>query len=139
MELTKLQEVCEKMFELKVLKDNLDARKKEINVKLDAYKEIVMVELEKADMKSFKTKSMTLTRVDKRSVKILDHNLLLDWLESKDLLRHAIKVSAAAATSLYNDEFEKAQEAKDTDFLINGIAGLSDPAVYHTIQMRGKL
>ena len=96
-----------------------------------------MVELDKNDMKSFVTGNMRLTKVEKNSVKILDKNLFMNWLEEKGVLRDSLNVSAAKATQIWNEEFEIAKENNNTLIITDGIPGLSDPEVHSVVQLYG--
>ena len=127
------------MVELNEKLGQLDKRKKDINETLTQMKEVAMCALAENDMKTFKTGGMAITKVDKKSVRILDKNLFMNWLEEKGILRDSLTVSAAKATTIWNEEFEIAQENKDISFLTEGIDGLSEPETFSTISMRGKL
>lgn len=138
MEITELRAVTEEMFQLKAMNMVLDESKKKNTIRLNELKAIAMVELDKANMINFRSGNMLIIKTDKKSVKILDKNLLLDYLEEKGILRDSFNVTVATATTIWNQEYELAKETKDLDFVINGIPGLSDPETFTTISMRGK-
>ena len=137
MELDAFKKLTDAMFLLKEKIEGLDKNKKEITSELNKMKAIAMVELDKNDMKTFKVGDCALTKVDKKSVKVTDMNLFMNWLEQRGELRNSLTVSAAKATTIWNEEFEIAKENKDIDFLTKGVPGLSEPATHSLIQMRG--
>jgi len=139
MEVTELKELCNEMFRVKAEVAELDDAKKKLNITMLELKTKVMIELEKNEMKSFKTGDMSVTKVDKKAVKILDKNLFLDYLEDRGVLRDALNVTVAKATTIYNEEYELAMSEQNQDLIINGLPGLSSPETYSTISMRGKL
>ena len=138
MELDELKNICKKMFEIKTKLSELEETKKSLTLELNDYKRQVMIELEKNDMKNFKSGGMQLIKVDKKSVKIEDREAFLDWLESRGVLRDALNVTAATATQIYKEEYERAQDDGNMVFIMEGIPGLSDPETFSTISMRGK-
>lgn len=138
MELTELQKLTEELFRLKGLNDELTAQIKINSGLMNELKTIAMVELDKAKMKNFRSGNMLISKTDKKSVKILDKNLLLNYLEEKGILRDSFNVTAVAATKIWNQEYELAKENEDLDFILNGVPGLSEPSTHTTISMRGE-
>jgi len=139
MELESFKGLMSDMFAIKEKLTELDGEKKELTAELNKMKAVAMVALAENDMKTFKAGGMALTAVDKKSVRILDKNLLMDWLDEKGILRDSLNVSAAKATSIWNEEFELAKINKDVSFLTgDGIPGLSEPETHTIISMRGR-
>lgn len=138
MEVTELQKLTEELFRLKAMNDELTAQIKINSGLMNGLKAIAMVELEKANMNNFRSGNMLISKSDKKSVKILDKNLLLNYLEEKGILRDSFNVTAAKATTIWNEEYELAKDNNDLDFILNGIPGLSEPETFTTISMRGK-
>ena len=137
MQIEEMKKLTGEMFELKRAIDDLDKHKKELKTELDLKKSVVMSALEAGEMKSFVTGKMRCTKVDKRSVKVLDRNLFLNWLETRGELRDSLNVTAATANKIYNTELEIAQEQNDLTIIVDGIPGLSEPETFSTIQLYG--
>lgn len=137
MEIEEFKALVNDMFKVKQAITRLDEEKKELTAGLNEMKAKAMVELEKGEMKSFKSGDMRITKVDKKSVKIEDRNLFLNWLEENGDLRDSLNVTAATATKIYNEHYEEAKENQDLNFLTKGIDGLSQPETYSTIQLYG--
>lgn len=135
MEIAELKNTCVKIFELMGEIEDLDTEKKKINGKITELKKKALVELEKNELKNFDSGVGKISRIERRSVKIEDKYVFMDWLDNKGELREYLTVSAATAKKIYEEEFENAKENKNLDFLKDGIPGLSQPSIFVDIRM----
>jgi len=134
MSLSELQGLCQKMLEIK---DTIKEYKDEtslLNGQLSKLKAEAIEHLEKHDLKNFDHGAGKIIISNKKSVKILDKYKFFDWLKSKDMFEDIISVPAATATRIYNEEYDRAKDSGDIDFLTEGIDGLSEPNVFTDIR-----
>lgn len=132
---SELQDLCEKIFKLKAEVDDLDAQAKEKNKEIMGLKAEVLKHFEAHNLERFDSGFGTVTRKTRKSVSIEDRNLFFDYLEEKGLLRDSLNVTAATATSIYNQMADDAERNKDLSFLISGIPGLSEPKIFTDVSI----
>lgn len=135
MEIKELQDICEEIFTLKAEIDELDKQKTEKNKRIMELKALSVKQFEAHGLTKFDSGFGTITRKERKTVKIEDRNLFLNFLEEKGVLRDSFNVTAAKATTIYNEYFEEAKEKQDVDFIMNGIPGLSDPSTFVDISI----
>lgn len=127
---SELQDLCEEVFKLKKQVEDLDEQKKTLNKRIIELKSELVKHFEAHDLERFDSGFGTITRKVRRSVKIEDRNAFFDFLESKNLLRDSLNVTAARATTIYNELYERAEQEKDFDFITSGIPGISEPSLF---------
>ena len=134
MEVAALQILCQEMLKTKsVIKEYKDEITL-LNGQLSKLKAEALAHLEKHELKGFDHGFGKISITEKRSVKILDKYKFFDWLKSKNMFDDEISVPAATATRIYNEEYERAEDAADVSFLTDGIDGLSKPSVFRDIR-----
>lgn len=136
MEIQELQELCASMLEIRDKLADLDETKKGLNAELSVKKKIAVEMLEKHGLSNFDHGEGKIILNARRSVKIEDRNLFFQWLKENNMFEDSVSISSTTATRIYDEQFQKAQEESDIDFLTEGIPGLSEPNTFNDISFR---
>lgn len=137
MELNEFKQYCLDMKALQNKHKELKKQAAEIDKEFREMKAKALEILEAHGLQNFDTGQGKIIKTTRRSVSITDKNAFWSWLKDEGIFEDNCTISASVATKLYNEEFEKAKEAKDVEFLKQGIPGLSEPNNFDDISLKG--
>jgi len=136
MEITKLQEMIDKMGELRDVIDMQTEETKKLNKELTKLKTECVEHLDAHGLRRFDGDSHMVYITEKRSLKIEDKFAFYEWLKDRDIFEQVVTVSSAKLPSIYDEELELAKENGDLGFIKDGIPGLSEPSVFKSITFK---
>ena len=134
MEVSKLQELCAEMLDLKAQALEFENKRKEINKQIMALEFEAIEHLEAHGLKRFDHGNGKIGTEAKRSVKLEDKYLFFEWLKERDRFDGLITVHSGKVNEIYKKELEVAKDNNDIEFLTNGIPGLSKPSTITKIK-----
>ncbi|MCP3684519.1 MAG: hypothetical protein GY861_17780 [bacterium] len=136
MEVSKLQEICNRMLEIKEVIAEYDAEKKLLNAELTELKLEMVEHLDEHGLRSFDHGNGKISLTERRSVKMVDKYKFFEWLKRRGELEEVVSVAAPRLNKIYKDELEAAIEDGNVDFLEKGLEefGVSKPNVYRDIR-----
>lgn len=139
--------LCKKIHELDTLKKKHEDRAKELVSEAHKLKIIVLKIFDAGKIDEHSTMGLKAKRVSKKSVQIEDRNLLMNWLESKGILRDSVRLTTVDAYTIWKNELAAAKEIDletyvknpGQNFILTGIPGVSTPSSIDVIKVSGKL
>lgn len=127
---------CAEIYSQKDLVDHMKANLALQVTTLEQMKKKIMAYMESFNKTQYSTNLGLILVQEKFSVKVPkdpdEKEKFFAWLEEKGIKEKILTVASATLNSLYNEEFEAAE---DPDFKIPGIA---EPKGYKTLKLRGE-
>lgn len=132
-----LDTVCEALFQKRKELDDLKEKASKLQEEYDALQSQVIAHLQSFSKDRYSLPFGTITIVDKFSYKIPrtteDRAKFFQYLKEKGEYDALISVNSQTLNKYCRDELEAAKERGDYNFAIPGI---SEPTLYHQIQIR---
>jgi len=129
-----LKDICIEMKNIREKIKNLDSEKKELNAQLSKLKAQTVEHLDEHEINNFDFGDGKVSITEKRTVKMLDKFEFFKWLKERETFEDVVSVNAQTLNSIYRDEYERAQDEGNVDFLTEGLPGVSAPNVFRDIR-----
>ena len=137
--LKEVDELVTKLAEHRRTKDDLESKKKLVNVEIDTLETRIIALLTEAELKTFQGQAATVTVTERMSVKVPrdpeSREAFFNYLKDKGMFESLITVNSQSLNKFYKTEEEVAVQNGEIDFKI---PGLEQPTVYPDLSFRGR-
>lgn len=116
-----IQDLCKKLLQLEVEKDEINAKLKEKNAAIAEVERAIMSTMEAQGLKAVDTDFGKFTLKSDVYATIKDVDTLAQWLEEQGIYKQLATISSATMNSFYKKRLEEAKEKGDFDFAIPGM------------------